>query len=582
MNSSAFIVDTIYRSPSDSAFFNHFELVLEKVWAKFKNVVIMGDLNCDFARKERNIVTSTFGRKLQILITQFNYTVANDQPTRITSNTSTLIDLVITSRPDLITKTKILELGISDHMLVQATLKTKIKRPPPKIVRARSYRRFNKSMFAKEIEETPWSVCSTFENPDDHYQAWLTLFNDICDKYAPYREIKIRRQSLPWITPQIRHLMNDRYKTLLKAKRTNNHELWIKYRKLRNTVTQEVRSAKCKYYAELFDEVKDCKSYWKLVKNAANTQSKPPIMGIRNMEGKIETSDQGKAELLNKQFSTVGEKLANEIPAFISVEPSSYISRITPTVMVTAMSNEIIAQGLKNLKVDKACGPDKVSPKLLKYAGDGLIPSLLSLCTSSTTSNLVPSTWKTANITPIFKKEDETDRHNYRPISLLCVPGKILESAVGSTMLSHITEHGLSNNRQWAYKKQHSTELLLVKMTEDWRRALDNHQVVGVVFVDFRKAFDSISHEVLLHKLQGLGISGDLWLWIKDYLSDHLQITTVNGQKSRPMSVKYGVLRDQCWDLFCSQFIVTICRIYVMKKGKTKKFICMQTIPQSM
>ena len=104
------------------------------------------------------------------------------------------------------------------------------------------------------------------------------MFNDICDKHAPYREIKIRRQSLPWITPQIRHLMNDRYKTLLKAKRTNNHELWLKYRKLRNTVTHEVRSAKCKYYAELFDEVKDCKSYWKLVKNAASTQSKSPIM----------------------------------------------------------------------------------------------------------------------------------------------------------------------------------------------------------------------------------------------------------------------------------------------------------------
>ena len=174
VNSSAFIVDTIYRSPSDSAFFNHFELVLEKVWAKFKNVVIMGDLNCDFARKERNIVTSTFGRKLQILITQFNYTVANDQPTRIASNTSTLIDLVITSRPDLITKTKILELGISDHMLVQATLKTKIKRPPPKIVRARSYRRFNKSMFAKEIEEAP---CSTFENPEI-----LPDLPDICNE----------------------------------------------------------------------------------------------------------------------------------------------------------------------------------------------------------------------------------------------------------------------------------------------------------------------------------------------------------------------------------------------------------------
>ena len=101
-------------------------------------------------------------------------------------------------------------------------------------------------------------------------------------------------------------------------------------------------------------------------------------------------------------------------------------------------------------------------------------------------------TWKSANVTPLFKKEDETDKQNYRPISLLCVPGKLMETNVCSTISTHITENQLSNCRQWAYKKGHSTELLLAKMTEDWRKALDKNQVVGIVFVDFRKAFDSI------------------------------------------------------------------------------------------
>ena len=116
-----------------------------------------------------------------------------------------------------------------------------------------------------------------------------------------------------------------------------------------------------------------------------------------------------------------------------------------------------------------------------------------------------------------------------------------METNVCSTISTHITENQLSNCRQWAYIKGHSTELLLAKMTEDWRKALDKNQVVGIVFVDFRKAFDSISHSVLLQKLQCLGISGDLWSWIADYLSDRSQMTVLNGCQSQFMPVKYGV-----------------------------------------
>ena len=76
-------------------------------------------------------------------------------------------------------------------------------------------------------------------------------------------------------------------------------------------------------------------------------------------------------------------------------------------------------------------------------------------------------------------------------------------------------------------------------MTEDWRRALDKKQTVGIVFVDFRKAFDSISSDLLLQKLQDLGIAGDVW--ISYYLHNRTQTTTVNGYRSCPRTVKFGV-----------------------------------------
>ena len=125
---------------------------------------------------------------------------------------------------------------------------------------ARSYKNFDQAKFSTDIAEAPWSVCEVFDDLDDCYWAWTHIYGQICDRHAPLREIKVRSQSLPWVTPQIRHLMNLRFNTLLKAKQSKNQELWAKYRSLRNRVTHDVRVVKCKFYNDLFDEVKDCKS----------------------------------------------------------------------------------------------------------------------------------------------------------------------------------------------------------------------------------------------------------------------------------------------------------------------------------
>ena len=143
----------------------------------------------------------------------------------------------------------------------------------------------------------------------------------------------------------------------------------------------------------------------------------------------------------------------------------------------------------------------------------------------------LPSTWKFA----LFKKDNETDKQNYRPISLLCVLGKLMETQVTFTITDHVEYHNLGNKHQWAYKKGHSTQLLLAKMTEDWRSAMDRKLVVGVVFIDFRKAFDSVPHNILLRKLQDLGIADDRWCWLRDYLTDPHQATVVNCCRSESM-----------------------------------------------
>lgn len=136
-------------------------------------------------------------------------------------------------------------------------MSTRVTRSPPKIVRTRNFKRFNQKDFVQDIEQAPWSVCSAFDSPDDSYWAWLQIFTDISIKHAPYRDVKLRRVSLPWINAKIKHMMNLRLKLLRNAKQTNNPATWTNYRRLRNQITADIREAKCQYYQKLFDEVHD-------------------------------------------------------------------------------------------------------------------------------------------------------------------------------------------------------------------------------------------------------------------------------------------------------------------------------------
>lgn len=124
-----------------------------------------------------------------------------------TPTSSYLLDLVVTTRKDLINTSGAFPLGISDHNLVYATMRLKNNRPQPKYVKTlktRNFKNFNLDNFRRDIETAPFHMASVFDDPDDVSWAWLSLFVNICDEHAPWKEVKIRSRSAPWITNEIR------------------------------------------------------------------------------------------------------------------------------------------------------------------------------------------------------------------------------------------------------------------------------------------------------------------------------------------------------------------------------------------
>ena len=118
----------------------------------------------------------------------------------------------------------------------------------------------------------------------------------------------------------------------------------------------------------------------------------------------------------------------------------------------------------------------------------------------------MPHMWKRAKVIPIFKKGSKSVIGNYRPISSLSIPSKILEHQVCDILDDHLSKHSLKNPAQWGFAKGLSAEGMLLSLTDRWKMELDKGLTVGAIFVDFRKAFDSLSHNILSLKLQAVGI----------------------------------------------------------------------------
>ena len=184
---------------------------------------------------------------------------------------------------------------------------------------------------------------------------------------------------------------------------------------------------------------------------------------------------------------------------------------------------------------------DELHPRVLKELATELGPVFANLFQQSIDTGEIPKEWSLANICPLFKKSDRSLACNYRPVSLTCVPCKLLEHIVCSNIMAHLDEYKLLSDRQHAFRKGHSCETQLTTVINDWAKILDNRGQVDTFILDFEKAFDTPPHELLKSKLFSYGIGGKTLKWIDSFLCFRQQRVVVNGVKSDWAPVLSGV-----------------------------------------
>ena len=202
---------------------------------------------------------------------------------------------------------------------------------------------------------------------------------------------------------------------------------------------------------------------------------------------------------------------------------------------------EDVEKRLKNLKQDKAPGPDGIHPKILKECAVELARPIYRIFRKSLDEGKLPSDWRTAVVSPIWKKGSRTLASNYRPISLTSVVCKVLEAIIRDEIVNHVNQEKLFTKNQHGFTTGKSCLTNLLETLEDWTSAVDQGHSVDAVFLDFQKAFDTVPFRRLMLKLRAYGVKGKLASWIESFLSDRKMQVSVRGSVSRWCSVKSGV-----------------------------------------
>ena len=192
-----------------------------------------------------------------------------------------------------------------------------------------------------------------------------------------------------------------------------------------------------------------------------------------------------------------------------------------------------------NINARKACGHDTITPWLLKESASVISGPLAELMNESIKQCKYPSRWKMGQVTSLFKKNDELSKENYRPVTVLPALNNVFDKLLASQLDQFYTE--LLSDYISAYRRHYSCETSLMRLTEDWKRSLDNKQIVVVISMDLSKASDTIPHGLLLAKLKAYGVNRRSCMLLKDYLHGRMQRVKVGDTSSDWQEVRRGV-----------------------------------------
>ena len=530
VNNIKMAIGVVYKSPSERyGILEEIQEIIAFITSMYAHVIIMGDFNINQLNR-----SSPACKFLQTNILEpFELTQIIKEPTRITKHTSTLLDLIIVNDPSNAKFSGVVDLpGISDHCLVYMAYALRKPKYKPKMITRRDFRKFSEENFKRDMELAPWGNIYAIEEEeiDDQVTILENIFSDIIDAHAPYRTFRVTKPAAPWLTEEVKNLMDlrDRYKN--KYNKDRNESTFNMYKDLRNQVTHAVRKAKITTFNEKINcKIKNSKEFHKELKKHNVVMSKQTNNHKCNLDPNI----------LNEAFVKNNNEAVNEIT--VCEEIGKIIMNTScPKFEFREVSEKEVRNAVKSIRTN-ACGIDNISAYFIKLSINYSIHAITEIMNASLKYNYFPNRWKKARILPLPKNTHPSNPTDYRPISLLLAFSKILEKLVAQQMTNYLRKEKMLDEHQSAYKKYHSTTTALLDITDNIYQAMDKSDVTLLVLLDYSKAFDCANHELIMAKLKAMGFKESALEWIKSYLNKRQQQVITENGKSEWVTMKNGV-----------------------------------------
>ena len=543
INTKKYIVSVVYHPPNTSMkdFTCSLSEKLESLKQFSSNVYLLGDYNVDLLKTDSHKDSADF---LDMLFSHGFIPLIN-RPTRITEQTATIIDNIYTNNLNVNDQNLqgILSPNVSDHEAVFHLIDLKLNKKSSDMTHL--IRRMNDKSYAlyiNRISQFDWERVKQYTTCQSAFTFFSTSLKRIFDECFPVVKVKqTYRNRMPWLSEGLKQSIkfkNKLYRIQVKHPTSFNKTYYKQYRnKLHYLINLEEK----KYYQNLILENRsNMRETWKIIKRVINRNKTSRHVQKFKFNDQI-VSDKGEiATHFNNFFANIGPNLASNIPGPIP-DFRKYMPEVNPyTIFLSPVTDVEIKKIVQSFKKG-APGWDEITADSVQCVLDYIGDALCYICNLSLNDGVFPNELKLTRIVPIYKANDPMLFTNYRPISLLSIFSKLLETVMYKRLTKFIDKYKLLYKLQFGFREQHSTYMPLILLMDKVTEALDNGNFVIGIFLDFRKAFDTVDHDILLDKLYRYGIRGIAHSWFKSYLNNRQQFVKFDDTVSGLQTIKCGI-----------------------------------------
>ena len=372
--------------------------------------------------------------------------------------------------------------------------------------------------------------------------------SNLVNKHIPFKQIRVRSTRKPWLTHNLLKSISAKNRLFNHVRKTKDTNTWKVYKIIRNMILQQINQAKKAYYTSIINKqahsTNKRSTIWSVIKQLSNKNNASQELKELVLNNTIYTKPVDVANVLNTFCSTIGQKINADMHKLAS--PSFDSSKLNINgFRFEQVDASIVNCILLSLSNHKNGGTEQIPTYMYKLIAQFIVAPLTLIINQILHQNSFPDAWKEALVIPIAKSGDKTDPSNYRPISLLPILSKVAEKVINKQLNEYLEKTHLISTHQYGFRQKHSTQPLLLQLTNRWLQILDNkvgNRYICLTTLDIKKAFDTVDHNLLLSKLANhFNFHSSSIKLIHSYLSSRNQSVKINNVTSNPLLITTGI-----------------------------------------